>query len=476
MSPDLNALLAAWVASEPIVSSVMFIAAILLFWTSFARIWSETPVLYERIWRVFRLVASVALFLCLLWGFYFLLKSNSLAFHRFLVALSSNSAPVKAQNEIYTRWGRSFIQNELTVNHFARVEFIEEIQQGKDVKGKQKPALYLKREREELIQQESLSGFAGDVQIHVVDFALGKLEIQANYRYTAMNPSQLPTLARFSFPFAGSRLYENLSVRVDGRPVELKIESDALKWATNMAPQQSSIVEISYRIRAADTYQYNVTSQRVLQNFSLTVSVDLPDAQNIRYSISPASKSVKFTQEMMDHGYRLNWFIDRAIITPAVTVQIARPPTNVLSTVVIYILDYAGRSLVLLLSLITLTLVLFNLRVDLARLTLLAAIFVAQFLLVSVVYSFLGIYNLFTLIFGFCTVVACFFIFRQQAKLPLVLILCLTLIFAVMYPFAGLLPGEREKNSLDGAIQAGMILYVFVLTFYMRLRPAKRVK
>ena len=57
---------------------------------------------------------------------------------------------------------------------------------------------------------------------------------------------------------------------------------------------------------------------------------------------------------------------------------------------------------------------------------------------------------------------------RNLPRLPLILILAV--IFGMAYPFAGLLPGERERNALDGAVQIGMIIYLFGLTLYTRVR------
>jgi hypothetical protein len=135
-------------------------------------------------------------------------------------------------------------------------------------------------------------------------------------------------------------------------------------------------------------------------------------------------------------------------------------------------INYAARGLVLLLSLITLTLVICGENVSLGRLALVSALFCAQFLALTAVYPAWFNYVWPVWLFSLATLALCYLVLKPVHRLPLVLALVFIALFAAAYPFVGLVPGERERNAIDGSLQAGMILYIFGLTLYTRIRSA----
>ena len=63
-----------------------------------------------------------------------------------------------------------------------------------------------------------------------------------------------------------------------------------------------------------------------------------------------------------------------------------------------------------------------------------------------------------------------FIVLRELTRLPLVLTLVLMALFMAGYPFIGLLPDEQKCNVSEGMAQVAMIVYVFALTLYTRVR------
>jgi len=459
-----NSLITSWISAEQMASASMFLAALLLFGAAFNRIWSATPVLYTRIWQVAALALRIGAFMILSWSLYFLLNNSSSQFSGVLSDLSTGGPTGRAQTKrLYTEWGTWVVQPELSVQHFVEKEYVEEINQGGH-----KPLLYVAKKRTEALKQESITSFDGTVNLHLVNPETVNYELKADYAYTIINQAEVETVAEFSFPLVSMHSLENLVVLVDDQPPAWKIESGRLTWQQKLSPKQSCRVEISYATRGTESFNYSVPNSRELRNYSLTI---ITDSRAIKVLSNPETNAVKHTQSAnTGQGYTVNWKIDRAIMAPMLGVQFVLPAKPVLSPNVLKILRYAARALVLLLSLAAITLVICGLNVEIWRLALVGGIFTAQYLGLLVVYPAVNNYVWPVLVLGG---LACLFdrlALRNLPRLPLILILLLAIVFGMAYPFAGLLPGERERNALDGAVQIGMIIYLFGLTLYTRVR------
>ena len=68
------------------------------------------------------------------------------------------------------------------------------------------------------------------------------------------------------------------------------------------------------------------------------------------------------------------------------------------------------------------------------------------------------------------TLVIIFAIYHTLPRLPLMLILFSVSVFLLGYPYAGLLSEGPARIAFESLSQAFIILYIFVLAFYIRVR------
>lgn len=467
MPSQLSALLADWLAAEQLAGTTMFVAAFLLFAAGLARILAGRFLPGERVWRTIALCAKTVAFMALVWSAWFLLRSSNDSFGRLLGQLIAGGETArKQQAQLATNWGGGLDQSELRVEYSVQKEIVQEFPQAEN-----KPVLYLRKQVFENLEQDGIIGFQGVVTLHLVDAALSTYECVARYGYDVLNSSDLQATATYAFPFSSARRVENVLVELDGKPVAWTIGNGSLLWTAIMAPHQHSRVEISFETRGLGAFSYTVPSQRVIQNYSLTV---VSDSAYVQFFVAPTSSAIKTNVHAPDNakGLVMQWTIDHAIMSPTIAVQFVQPPKNSLSTALLGMINYAARGLVLLLSLITLTLVICGENVSLGRLALVSALFCAQFLALTAVYPAWFNYVWPVWLFSLATLALCYLVLKPVHRLPLVLALVFIALFAAAYPFVGLVPGERERNAIDGSLQAGMILYIFGLTLYTRIRSA----
>jgi predicted MFS family arabinose efflux permease len=68
-----------------------------------------------------------------------------------------------------------------------------------------------------------------------------------------------------------------------------------------------------------------------------------------------------------------------------------------------------------------------------------------------------------------------FLLYRHlESRATRLLIYGLTTFFTLGYPLAGLLTEIRHRNAFDGLVQAGLIVYLFVLALVDRLSRQER--
>jgi len=70
--------------------------------------------------------------------------------------------------------------------------------------------------------------------------------------------------------------------------------------------------------------------------------------------------------------------------------------------------------------------------------------------------------------------VLAYYCLPKQPKSVLVLVLVLMALYMAGYPFIGLMLDERKRNAIEGAVQVGMIAYVFALTLFVRVRSLRK--
>jgi hypothetical protein len=177
----------------------------------------------------------------------------------------------------------------------------------------------------------------------------------------------------------------------------------------------------------------------------------------------------------VENGYRNTWTISNAIIAPYLGVTL-KPGTHKDRDQerVLALVKYMPRGLMLLMIVVAFTHLLFSIPLDAWRLSLFAAIFSGTFIalmgldLIEVTHPF--ILPLVSLPAGLLM----WMIYRRLPRLPVTLILSSAALFMLGYPHAGLLPDGTARIAFDGFAQALVILYIFVLAFYVRVRRNAR--
>ena len=62
---------------------------------------------------------------------------------------------------------------------------------------------------------------------------------------------------------------------------------------------------------------------------------------------------------------------------------------------------------------------------------------------------------------------------RHRSRLLRILVSALVLFFALLYPLSSLISDLTQRNSVNALVQVGLIIYLFGLSLYSRLRPGQ---
>jgi hypothetical protein len=176
----------------------------------------------------------------------------------------------------------------------------------------------------------------------------------------------------------------------------------------------------------------------------------------------------------------ITWKIDRAILSPVVGLDIHQGWPYAPYHAMIVGLPYINRALILFLALTVLTLVICGAPVRLWQIALLAGIFTLPVLVLmaggvplpsSISPAQFAAYQIRILpVLALIPLFMSCLVLRNLPRFPLVLVLCLMIVFLCGYPQISLLADEQKRNSLFGVVQVGMIAYIFSLSLYMRVR------
>jgi len=457
-------LLAAWSSQEPFASLLVYVSAILLGSLSFFRLRS-----HENEQRSFAYVLTAAfltgvIFIGIAGASFFLLSSSYKTYSPILESLAQGEEYRKDLQVAQEKWGGSISQDGLSVVHTFDHEDVVE------VKGPDGKTRYINQTITEIVEQESILSFAGVVDIHLVDSYLNTYEASVDYQYEVVNQSDLETTAHFSYPINLKRIYKNVSITVDGKDVgsEKSLDVGKVTWQLEMLPHQVVKVGISYQTQGMGGYIHTVSKKDAIQNYLFVISTD---SRNLYVSTKPDTSAIKQTSENTEAGYRLSWMIERSILAPETGIRF-KP--GVLPDVsyrhVTQLTRYASRSVMLLLVLFVFTMMICDVKVDMRRLLLLAFTFSMQFLILMGL-GMAGVTGWFILPLLFVvTFQLAHLVIRHLPRLSRRLALLAVILFGLAYPYAGLLPNGPSRTAFDAIVQALIILYIFGLSLYIRIR------
>lgn len=457
-------LLADWFAREPSASLMMFATATLLFASTVSRYRKDplrdlrfgTSLIRGLIYGIL-LIGIIGIFYILLESAHNTLKSSS-------TSLVQREESRKEYIEVTGDWGGPIFQGYLSVTQTFSWEEIRE------VPGPDNSIRYINQSIVETVDQESITGFNGRVDLRVKNSELGTYELDAIYEYEVVNQSEVETVARFDFPIETGRIFRDLVITVDGEDLasNKQIGGSRVQWEQTVQPHQKLVVVISFSTQGMNSFAFNLMEKRPIQNFVLTVDVDSPDVDSFT---QPDTTAILVTEKSVAHGMQTSWEIKNSIIAPYIGIILrTKTDTDIHTDMIIRVLRYMPRGLMLLIIVVVFTHLLCGIPIDLWRLTLFAAAFSGIFLMLMG-FAMLGIDQL--IILPMLVLPAMFLvrmIYRILPRLPLILIVSITLIFMVGYPFAGLIPDGPQRTAFDSLAQSLVILYVFVLAFYTRVR------
>lgn len=459
-----------WFTVEPAVSMLMATTAIVLFGTAFR----ARPEAAENFWpwvrRFFEAAAAALLFVGLLWAFRAMLNDNIKTFYSTHGSLSDIS-----RASAWSIWGRPHTQIELTVTHSHEVEVQEELPREDPTQ----PPLYRTVTQRQIVPQNSLRGFVGDVQMQLSEREKGYAlysgyVIEVTFNYEVVNDAAFVTDAEFTFPLAqGQTLFENFIITMDGRDLstDLRFSGDRVAWTTPMQPQQTSQIVITYASRGMDYFYYQIPVQREIKNFVLTLTIDRLPVGLLNYPdnvITPTD--IKPTSD--GRGSILTWQLDRAITVAGMGVALLQPEQP--GAQVLRVLIISPYALTLLGAMLVLTMLIWGLPTRFLDLALLSAVYSMQFLLMAAISDyFFGFWGALLLGAGL-TLFLSFLLFRQlPSRLLQGLIYALVVFFSLVYPLSGLLTELTQQNAFNLLLQAGLIVYLTGLSLYVEGRKPK---
>ncbi len=472
MFSDFGRFLFPWVEREPVAFLVIIVTGILLAGAFLL----QKPGLPLKPWLLAaRMTAALAFGL----GFLGLSLLLEIFFQSSISGFSDLYTPYPPKGGMLSEewrkeielWGGPVAQYELSITHYVERTVTETVEQ---IQG---PTLYRNLKVVEKLEQDSLMGFTGHVDIQrldrpVQDPLYNAFLLDAVYEYEVLNQADEPTRASFAFPLPTTQNLRDFHVIVDGKEAAPRtIASSQVRWELPMRPHQTCRVIVSYRTQGREYFNYGVMEEKVIQHFSLVIALNTGDASS---SITPQTEAVKNDVSTITGktGKIISWVLsDPAILAPQINVWIwPAPRTNPLPGRVITLASGALQALLYFLPLVTLVLLICGQPVQLGRLVLLGAVFCLQFLGIMGTVSWFQTLPVPTVIFSLIGLSLVYFLDRKLRRLLQMLILFLYALCAVGYPISRFLPQESARNAFDGFFQSAMLLFLFGLTLLIRLR------
>jgi hypothetical protein len=461
--------IANWISTQPVMGLLMLAAALVAFSSALSHSKVPSDAIWPWLRRIIEASVKAMLLLGLLWAFYATLSHDIEAF-----SSTHNSVLAAQRSGVEASWGKPITQDELVVNHFIQVAKLEEIPQ----KDPAKPKLYRNVKERQPVPQNSVIGFRGDVSAalderELLETKLAVYTVSVCFEYDVVNNSDFETEAEFRFPFAPDQTFENFGVTVDGQAIssQLRFASDGVAWKGVMRPQQQNKVTITYVSKGRHGFSYRVPVQREIKNLALTVTAD---SKAFRPVVEPGGDLMSAdSKDTDDHrGATLTWKLDRVIMAPLMGIIFYEPEKPDLYGKVQQMLQIGPKALTLLVAMLALTLLIGGQPARFLDLALAAGAYCVQFLIMGGVSDYVGFWGLLVgaaVLSGVLT----FFVFRWlTSKLLRVLVYALAGFFIFVYPRSAFFI-ETQRNTFDGIVQVGLIVYLFGLTLYTQLEARR---
>ncbi|MBN1886521.1 MAG: hypothetical protein JW850_00970 [Thermoflexales bacterium] len=459
----------AWINAQPFAGLLLMLAAggILA-----AELGAGTPRagLWPWLRQILAASARSGLLLGLAWAFQTVLTRD-------IQAMETSYNDVFAANyrDVKAVWGQSITQDELIVRPFVQVVRREELPREDPTQ----PPRYRTITERQPVTQNSIAAFRGQVNLALDEqirrqTRLAVYTLQARYEYDVVNDSELETETEFYFPLPPAKLYEQLVVTVDGQDIQsrLRFVSDQLAWTEAFTPHQCSHVVVSYASRGMEAFYYRLPTPREINDFVLTLTVSSKAFYVMRDPQEGPWQSEY--HDLGDEGAVLVEKLDRVMMAPHVGISFKNVAPSTWYWKGRYLLQRAPAGLLLLAAGLALTLLIGGGRLDWASylrdLAFLCGAYCAQFLITACLGDYgPGLWGAFGL-GAVLTVLAAFVTYRHTPSRLLCILICLLAgFFALAYPRPGLWEIKR-RDTFDGIVQVGLIVYLFGLCLFTVLR------
>lgn len=459
-----------WMNVQPVIVLFMSIAALILFSTTYSKPGEPIKTFWAWLKRFVESLIVALVFLGLLWAFRTILNNNMATFYSTHGSLSNIS-----RDSAQSIWGRPHYQSELTVAHYINKIVKEEIPQEDPTK----PPLYKDKEVRVQVPENSILSFKGNVNMTLSDREKGYAYysgfiIDANFEYKVINDSELVTEAEFNFPLSPNQtMHENFNILMDNQDLSQQVQfsGDEVHWMTKMKPHQLSTIHISYTSRGMDTFTYQISERREIKEFELVLTIDRLPVTLLNYPDGALTPSeIKPTAD--GAGSVLTWRLDKAITSAGMGVALITPEQP--GAKVLQVLVNSAYAITLLLAVLCLTLLIRGEKVNFLDLALLSGAYSVYYMIMASIsdyfFGFWGSLILGTVITGLLT----YLLFRHlSSKLLRNTIYVLVGFFTIIYPLSGLLSQIAERNTFDGLVQIGLIIYLFFLSLYTRVEKSR---
>lgn len=272
---DLTSILQNWIVTEPIASLWLGIVSVLLFGVTFTHLTNRVGMSWGR--GFFVALAKTFVVVFLVGACYFLLNSGFKTFSQIYGSFATGGS---VSNRAWQQWrnmyGGGYNQKDLQVVQYITV-INEEVILPPDPSA---APLYRNVKVEQPTQQNSITGFRGDVELTTAGGynnanAFNAYALSAEYEYDIVNSSTEETRAEFRFPISPtSKLYQDVSITVNGKEIPWQITVQAIYWEERLAPGEKQTINIHFHTWGENDFLFEVPEQREITNFSLKLAMN----------------------------------------------------------------------------------------------------------------------------------------------------------------------------------------------------------
>jgi hypothetical protein len=235
-----------------------------------------------------------------------------------------------------------------------------------------------------------------------------------------------------------------------------------------MLPGQQIQIVVTYTTRGAESYYYEIPTQREIRSLALTVTVDANSFYVHTKPETDQAKAERWTDD--EEKTTVLWQLDRVVMAPSLGVALYKPerfyaPYEKITRV----LGVGPDALLLMAPMVMLTLLIKREPVHLSKLVLLCAAYCTQPLVLAGLGDSLGLWGAFVL-GALASGLLVFLVIRDiPSVLMRVFLYTIVGLFALGYPLARLfITDTAQYGSFEIGVWIGLILYLFGFSLYVR--------